>query len=295
MIKLNNLSFTYCLILSLIIPLSGCGSTAKKQGSTKRPLHDSAPHKIPDLNKIKDAKPNIEPLSKYGNPKKYKVFNKHYTVMNTSKHYKKRGLASWYGTKFHGQRTSSGEPYDMFGMTAAHKTLPLPTYAKVTNVDNGKSVIVKINDRGPFHCNRLIDLSYTAAAKLGILGKGTGHVEVKSIDPRDHGNFKLAKKAEKDLTQAIQNIAKITTKEFPSKINISDKIYLQLGAFSEKKNAEHLIYKINKIARLSAQLLKNSDGSLFKVQIPVKNKMEAETLSKQLARADLPIPVIIIE
>lgn len=161
--------------------------------STSRP--DGPPKKVPpNLNKIPDAKPKVEPLSRYGNrfgkngkSNSYVTARKRYHVKPTSRGYRQRGLASWYGTKFHGRRTSSGERYDMYSMTAAHTTLPLPTYAKVTNLDNGKSVVVKINDRGPFHSNRLIDLSYVAAAKLGILGRGTGRVEVESVDPRDHG------------------------------------------------------------------------------------------------------------
>lgn len=113
--------------------------------------------------------------------------------MPTSRGYRARGHASWYGTQFHGRKTSSGEPYNMFAMTAAHPTLPLPTYVRVTNLENGKMVVVKVNDHGPFHGNRLIDLSYVAAAKLGVLGKGTARVEVESIDPRDHGG-KIPKK-----------------------------------------------------------------------------------------------------
>ena len=124
-----------------------------------------------------------EPLSRYGNPESYVVYGKTYHTLSSSKGYKERGAASWYGTKFHGKRTSSGEPYDLYAMTAAHKTLPLPTYVEVTNLKNGRTVIVKVNDRGPFHDDRLIDLSYAAAAKLDILPYGTGEVEVRAIDP----------------------------------------------------------------------------------------------------------------
>lgn len=182
---------TWLLVLSLavlIIFVSGCGKRSRK-------ALDSAPKNPPShahLLKVPDAKPKIEPLSRYGNRFKnnsnsYVAKRKRYRVMSTSKGYRARGLASWYGTYFHGKKTSSGEKYNMYQMTAAHPTLPLPTYARVTNLENGKSVIVKVNDRGPFHSNRLIDVSYVAAAKLGMLGRGTGKVEVISIDPRDHG------------------------------------------------------------------------------------------------------------
>ncbi len=130
-----------------------------------------------------DAIPKPEPLSKWGNPPSYTVFGKTYYVRTSSKNYVERGIASWYGKKFHGRRTSSGEPYDMYAMTAAHKTLPLPTYARVTNLENGRTIVVRINDRGPFVDNRLIDLTYSGAKRLGMLAKGTALVEVRAIDP----------------------------------------------------------------------------------------------------------------
>lgn len=145
---------------------------------------DGSPPERIDLSSIPDAVPKTEPLSKYGNPESYEIDGRRYYTLASSKGYKARGTASWYGTKFHGYRTSSGDIYDMYQMTAAHKTLPLPTYARVTNLDNGRSVIVKINDRGPFHSDRLIDLSYAAAAKLGLLHNGTGRVEVEALDAR---------------------------------------------------------------------------------------------------------------
>jgi rare lipoprotein A len=176
------------MLFFLVVLLPGCGNPHRGAHARK----DGPPKQVPaHLMRIPDAHPKVEPLSKYGNRFKggntYIAKNKRYRVMPTSKGYRAQGYASWYGTKFHGRRTSSGEPYNMYAMTAAHPTLPLPTYARVTNLHNGKSVVVKINDRGPFRCQRLIDLSYVAAAKLGLLGKGTAPVEVVSIDPRDHG------------------------------------------------------------------------------------------------------------
>ncbi len=180
------------LCLLAILLLSGCGigfRPSKQDGPPKRIPHNI--HKTPD------AVPKVEPLSRHGNRygkslfhNSYVAHKKRYHVMKTSKNYKARGLASWYGTRFHGRKTANGEHYDMFAMTAAHPTLPLPTYLKVTNLKNNKSVIVKANDRGPFRCNRLIDLSYAAAAKLDMLGHGTAHVEVVSVDPRDHKHLK---------------------------------------------------------------------------------------------------------
>jgi rare lipoprotein A len=136
-----------------------------------------------DVSDIPDAVPKVEPLSRFGNPDSYVVFGKRYRTMDSSAGYVERGVASWYGPTFHGRRTSSGERYDMYAMTAAHKTLPLPTYARVTNLKNGRSAVVRINDRGPFHAGRVIDLSYAAASKLGVVDKGTARVEVRAIDP----------------------------------------------------------------------------------------------------------------
>ncbi len=177
-----------CLLFCSVF-LSGCSTHGTKKSRSfpckvpKQENRDGPPLVHPDVNHVPNAKPQIEPLSKYGNPPKYKALGKEYKVMKHSKGYTAEGMASWYGQKFHGRRTSSGEPYDMFSMTAAHPSLPLPTYAAVKNLENGKEVIVKINDRGPFASNRIIDLSYTAARKLGLYSKGTAKVRVTAIDP----------------------------------------------------------------------------------------------------------------
>lgn len=161
---------------------------------------DGAPPNPIDLSHVKEPIPKAEPKSKYGNPESYKVLGKRYYTMNNSKGFKQTGRASWYGTKFHGKKTSSGEPYNMYALTGAHRTLPLPTYARVTNKDNNKSIIVKINDRGPFHDDRIIDLSYAAASKLGVLGKGTAHVELTAIDPNQKRSDKIPKKLSSNIT-----------------------------------------------------------------------------------------------
>ncbi|MEX2523517.1 MAG: septal ring lytic transglycosylase RlpA family protein [Gammaproteobacteria bacterium] len=173
----------------------------------------------------------MEQRSKYGNPVSYEVFDKRYYVMNSSKDYVERGIASWYGRKFHGRRTSSGETYDMYAMTAAHKELPLPTYVEVTNLENGRRVIVKVNDRGPFHDNRIIDLSYTAAAKLDIIGTGTGLVEVRAIDPRSRPEEGSTIRVAEDKRISPQN-----------------GFYIQVGAFSDLINAVNLRNRLSSIS-----------------------------------------------
>jgi len=258
------------IIAMLALTLNGCGGTKKipcpKQASSTpryKLAQDVGPHhteKVPDLHKVPDAKPQTEPKSKYGNPKTYTVFKKKYQVLDSSKGFKERGKASWYGKKFHGYRTSSGEKYDMYSMTAAHKTLPLPTYAKVTNIANGKSVIVKINDRGPFHGDRIIDLSYAAATKLGILGKGTGDVEVHAIDP--------------EVDIPLQ--------------------YLRIGEFNHEHKAKALATKIQKIAKGQKVKVyrKNSKQRIYHVHVgPIADETVLNKLTDKIIANKFPTPV----
>ncbi len=138
---------------------------------------------LSDPSSIPDAVPRQESLSAYGNPPEYEVQGRTYHVLSTSEGYEAEGIASWYGPKFQGERTSSGETFDMYKMTAAHCTLPIPTYVEVTNLENGRKVVVRVNDRGPFEKDRLIDLSYVAALKLGIVASGTARVRVRALEP----------------------------------------------------------------------------------------------------------------
>jgi rare lipoprotein A len=154
-------------------------------GLYKPGVSDTTPTEVPDVDCIAEPKIAAEPLSDYGNKSPYTVLGKDYKVLDTAADYDEKGLASYYGQKFHGRKTSNHEVYDMYQFTAAHKTLPLPSFALVTNLDNGKDVIVRVNDRGPFHDGRVIDLSYAAAVKLGITARGTGRVEVKALHPDD--------------------------------------------------------------------------------------------------------------
>ena len=180
----GSLNKGFVLVLSLLLLLSGCGyfEQARRGGAY---FEDDGPpsDKGPDPSTVLNAVPIVEPLSKTGN-KPYTVFDVQYHPMKSAAGYREKGTASWYGKKFHGRRTSSGEVYDMYAMTAAHKTLPLPTYVKVRNLGNGAEIVVRVNDRGPFLGGRLIDLSYMAARKLDIAAAGTGQVEVMTVTPR---------------------------------------------------------------------------------------------------------------
>jgi rare lipoprotein A len=165
------------LPLILVLLLAGCGSAPQKGGYYK----DDGPGDRPPAN-VADAVPRAEPLHKFAN-RPYKAMGKEYVPMTSVQPFRQRGMASWYGKRYHGQKTSSGEIYDMYAMSAAHPTLPIPSYARVTNVANGKSAVVRINDRGPFHSARIIDVSYAAAYKLGFIGAGAAQVEVEAIVP----------------------------------------------------------------------------------------------------------------
>lgn len=196
-----------------------------------------------NLDSIPDAVPKAEPLHRYAN-RPYSALGKTYTPLQTTGSYKERGTASWYGKKFHGQRTSIGDTYDMYGMTAAHPTLPVPSYARVTNLANGKSVVVRVNDRGPFLHDRIIDLSYAAAYKLGYVNNGSAQVEVESIAV--NGNAPATAVATAPVVKSDVVAAETVMPVMPP--DVSGKIYLQLGAFKEKQGAESFL------ARMRAEL-----------------------------------------
>lgn len=193
----------------------------------------AAPPRAPDA--VPDAVPRVEPRSQFGNPPFYDVFGKRYFVLASAAGYVERGVASWYGPGFHEVHTSTHEPYDMYGMTAAHKTLPLPCYARVTNLQNGRSVVVRVNDRGPFVANRIIDLSYTAAAKLDMLRNGTAIVEVRTLDPLGQAGG-----AEAPLIGAAS-----AAPAAPAPARASNAgLYIQAGAFADPANARRLLAKL---------------------------------------------------
>lgn len=237
---------------------------------------DGAPGGEVDVANIPDAVPRPEPLSRYGNPPFYDINGRRYFVRDSSKGYTERGIASWYGTKFHGRRTSSGEPYDLYAMTAAHKELPLPTFARVTNLKNGRSIVVRINDRGPFHDNRIIDLSYVAAKKLGILPEGTGLVEVRALDPRRPEPPAPVRLAEASHSQ----------------------IYLQVGAFAERRNADRLASQLadSVTPPVRVRIAEREQHTIYRVQMgPLAGVDEADRLSTQLGSMGLEAPHVVVE
>ena len=256
------------LLVLLLIFIAGCAvePTVIKHGK------DGPPTNIPvNVMMIPDAVPKFEKRTRAGNPGQYKVMGKRYTVLADSKGYKERGYASWYGKFFHGKKTSNGETYDMYAMTAAHKTLPIPSYVRVTHLKNQRSVIVRINDRGPFHKNRIIDLSYTAAVKLGIQKKGTGLVEVVSLEPG------VTEKENKIFVQKSNN-PKGTL------------IFLQTGAFYNWENAKQLEEKllIGQITKSRIQIIYNKEEELYKVQVgPLYTIQQTAQMNKKLTHLGL--------
>ena len=216
---------TFAGLFLLAATLAGCGTAPVDQ--------DSAPARPRDVSGIPDAVPRAEPRSARGNPPVYEVMGRRYYVMQDAAGHRERGVASWYGTKFHGRLTSSGEPYDMYAMTAAHKSLPLPTYVRVTHVHNGRSVIVRVNDRGPFVGDRIIDLSYAAAVRLGMHNDGTALVDIEVVGPG--AGTAAAMVQPPDAAPAAAKLA------------AAEPVWLQVGAFSDAGNAARLQ------ARLAAQ------------------------------------------
>jgi len=222
------------------------------------------PPKIPgDLNSIPDAVPKYEPRSRRGNPPFYTVLGKRYHVLDSAEGYVERGVASWYGPTFHGELTSMGEKYDMYAMSAAHKTLPLPAYARVTNLSNGKSVVVRINDRGPFAKNRIIDLSYTAAAKLDMIKDGTALVEVRTLMPGSDDSLRRAD-------------------ETPPQV-----LYVQAGAFADEQNAKRLVERLKAggISNVFVRAPLGEGPRVFRVRAgPVSSTVEFDRLAARLAK-----------
>ena len=276
------------LLTSLLLLLSACGS----KGPTQTAGRDGAPARPVDVSRVPDAVPRVEPPSRYGNPESYEVFGQRYHTLRTSAGYVERGVASWYGTKFHGRRTSSGEPYDMYAMTAAHKTLPLPTYAEVTNLKNGRKVIVKINDRGPFVGNRIIDLSYAAASRLGILADGTGQVEVRAIDPGAPAT--VTARAPESRPAGLAPIATATAA--PPAANPT--LFLQVGAFSSRSNAERLQAELERAAvgpvRIST--FSGMNGPVYRVRIgPLASVEEADRMVASLGGHNIDAPRVVID
>ena len=247
--------------------LSACGTG---------PERDSAPAEGIDLSSIPDAVPRAEPRSRYGNPRSYVIDGKRYFTLSCARGFTERGVASWYGTKFHGRRTSSGETYDMYGMTAAHRTLPLPTYVRVRNLSTGREIVVRVNDRGQFHDDRILDLSYAAATKLGIARRGTGLVEVRALDPGS--------------TAAASATS-------PCRIEPAT-IFIQAGAFRTPANASRMRAGLAVATRLPVRVRRTvyNGRAMYRVWLgPVSSVEEADRVVSTLGVLGIEEPQVVVE
>jgi len=268
--------------LPVLAVLPGCGLL---QRTPAPPSADTAVPAPPrDLAAIPDAVPRDEPRSRYGNPETYEVFGKRYKIMKSGKGHVERGLASWYGPGFHSERTSSGEPYDMYAMTAAHKTLPIPAYVRVTNLENGRSVVVRVNDRGPFVGDRIIDLSYTAAWKLDMLRAGTARVEMRVLDARSSAS----------PTPSVMTAPTVTRNPPPPQPATGAAAggrFLQVGSFASSANASALVGRLTAagISGASVSEARVGDRPLYRVRVgPIGDAEQATRLTEQLRAAGIP-------
>ena len=250
-----NLKIKQNLLMILAMPfLSGCFGS-----SITYPTRSDGPPIINrvDLTKLPNPVVRREPKSKIGNKSPYKVFGKSYRVMESGSGYKATGIASWYGRKFHGRKTSNGETFDMFKLTAAHRSLPLPIYLRVTNLDNGRSTIVRVNDRGPFHGNRLIDLSYAGAVKLGFAEEGTARVRLQVLEK-------------------------------------GTMYYLQVGAFRDRKSAQSLKKRAQDLTRLRGRVVSESSDRLYRVHLgPIARYDDAISFQELLMTSNYSKPLIL--
>jgi len=258
--------------------LGACSTTPPRGGAYYK---DDGPgaNPPPNLDRIADAQPRAEPLSGAAN-RPYEVFGKRYVPLVSVQPFHQRGIASWYGRRFNGQPTSSGERYDMYAMSAAHPVLPIPSYARVTNLANGRSVVVRINDRGPFHSGRIIDLSYAAAHKLGYVAAGSTRVEVDSIVPggRTEPVAAAAPPAASPAPAAVPLEPRPAAADEPSGV------YLQLGAFSARENAESFrVHVYRELAWLSDAIHVLASGGLYKLHLgPYRTQDQARAVAQRI-------------
>ena len=275
----------------LALALAGCGMLQKREAPAEAPARgayykDDGPGEHPpaNLDAIPDAVPRVEPLHRFAN-RPYQVFGREFVPLASVGPFRQRGMASWYGKRFHGGNTSSGEPYDMYAMTAAHPTLPVPSYARVASVANGRSVVVRVNDRGPFHADRVIDLSYAAAHRLGIAQSGSALVEIEAIVPAGA------------MLAAAPGAASGVAPDAASAPSAEAKgVYLQLGAFSVRENAETFRARmLREFAWLAEAMHVIAGGALFRLHVgPYRSQDEARAVAERIRAETSLLPLLVV-
>ena len=279
-------------LTALALLVSACSTTTPPAAPT-----DSAPiHPPDDLSRLPDPTPRAEPPSKYGNKSPYEVLGKTYYVLPNPDNYKETGRASWYGTKFHGRKTSSGEMYDMYQLTAAHRSLPIPSYVRITNLENHRSAIVRVNDRGPFHSERLIDVSYAAAVKLGFADRGTARVMVELVDGTDQTIAKTEPVSPPaTLTPPVSSASLVAVPPEPA-VPQPGQIFLQAGAFKDASGAERLREDLTALVGVDVRVQRLPNDRYYRVRIgPVGEMSEATRLQTLIVNASHPKPLIVRE
>ena len=284
--RAEHLGVAACAVMFAM--LTACGSSLTRDSA---PSGSAIPTDMPG-----DAVPRPEARSRYGNGPVYEVFGKRYTVMDSGSGYTERGVASWYGKKFHGRLTSNRETYDMYQMTAAHKTLPLPTYVRVRNLRNNKSVVVRVNDRGPFVHNRIIDLSYAAALRLDMVNDGTSLVEVTAITvddpPGDRPTSAVSTPARQPAAAVPAETAPATT------ASAENLVYAQVGAFGSRENAEKRSAAITAAHIGNVFIAEDSSVSptLYRVRIgPIKDVVQYDVIVEALESIGIAEPYLVTE
>ncbi len=285
--------FTRLALALLVAALAACGSTPGHDGSEAKPP--------PDLDRVPNAQPQVEPLREGGPNKSYSLNGRSYTPIKGDKPFSEKGLASWYGKKFQGKPTASGEIYNMYAMTAAHKTLPLPSYARVRNPANGREIIVRINDRGPFHAGRIIDLSYTAALKLGVLN-GVAPVEIERITHEQIRSGTWRSDGQAEPAETTAPLIEVSAQdEVPASVatpaatpNASPGFWVQLGAFRQREGAEQFQRRVSDdLAWLAPLLAIFSEPQLFRLQAgPYPTRGEAQEAASRVREALKLVPMV---
>jgi rare lipoprotein A len=278
------------------ILLAGCASTPRRPAA--RPL----PPPPADIAHLPDAVPRAEPRSARGNPAFYEVYGRRYQVLGSASGFVERGVASWYGPDFHGHDTSSGEPYDMYAMTAAHKTLPLPCYARITNLANGRSVVVRINDRGPFVANRIVDLSYSAALRLDLVRSGTGFVELRTLEPGSEALYAAGAPPGSGSATIMPATPEAAIEPPPVAAAppgadelvlapANQSLYIQVGAYADPANASRVLARLQAagLPRAVAQPTTSGARTLQRVRIgPIASVADYDQLAARLATLGFP-------
>lgn len=281
-------STIYSGMLILLVLLAGCASSPQPSSSSSSRYsisQDRAPTGDFDASGLKDAVPRYEPRSRGGNKSPYTVWGKQYTVLADAGGFVQRGIASWYGEKFHGHKTSNGEIFDMYKMTAAHKNLPLPSYVRVTNLDNGRQVVVRVNDRGPFHSDRIIDLSYAAAKKLGYQSRGTARVEIAAITVSPDGSMLVAGEAKSAPTSSRASSSTASGEEG---------IFVQVASFSQPESAQQLSQQLRNVTESPVRVF--AAGQYHRVQVgPFTQRGLAEEQIKLIEQVGLGRPIVVTD